>query len=70
MVQITRISCSWCDTMMDYDEAAARGKATYCANCGHRADVAKAQCDCRQCAERNRLFAIREREQERRGETY
>lgn len=33
-------SCSFCHTMTDQRT---------CPNCGHRADVARVQCDCPQC---------------------
>jgi hypothetical protein len=61
MSQIIRLSCSWCNTMNDVTE----GRAVYCADCGHRADVLRIACDCRKCKDTERLLAIREREQER-----
>jgi len=62
MAQIIRLSCSWCNAMNEVKE----GTATYCADCGHRADVLRAECDCRKCKDTGRLLAIRERERERR----
>lgn len=37
-------SCSWC-----HEANEIGGGAVYCRNCGHRADVPLAECDCRQC---------------------
>jgi hypothetical protein len=41
--------CAWCDEINDIVD----GK-TFCANCGHRADVAIMRCDCLVCTERQR----------------
>jgi hypothetical protein len=65
MLQIIRLSCSWCDAINDVAEAFELGRAIYCA-CGHRVDKTREDCDCRKCGDTKRLFAIREREQERR----
>lgn len=43
-------SCSWCHTTNDIT-AAARLLPVFCSTCGHRADVARMQCDCGECLE-------------------
>ena len=55
-----RQSCSWCHKMnvvwIDDEDAIdtmaailAGGVRVYCAECGHRADAALLDCDCRKC---------------------
>jgi hypothetical protein len=39
------ISCSWCHHMNNLDDPTVR----HCANCGHRADVPRLDCDCPKC---------------------
>lgn len=40
-----RQSCSWC-----HHVNVIRQSPTFCADCGHRADVARLSCDCPKCA--------------------
>lgn len=39
------VSCSWCH---ESNEAEMGG--VLCSNCGHRADVARVDCDCGKCS--------------------
>lgn len=41
-------SCSWCHEINDVGAG-----ATLCCGCGHRADVARADCDCSRCLPRS-----------------
>jgi hypothetical protein len=42
MISRVSVSCSWCHTMNRIGQP-------FCAECGHRADVARMDCDCRRC---------------------
>jgi hypothetical protein len=42
-------ACLWCGTKNEIGRARMHNLAIYCRHCGHRADKAKARCDCRQC---------------------
>jgi hypothetical protein len=46
------VACSWCHQVARLD-----GPKTYCRNCGHRADVARADCDCDACVGLRELAA-------------
>lgn len=50
------LSCSWCHEMNDISPNITHGVAIYCRNCGHRADVARVDCDCRNCKATRRLI--------------
>jgi hypothetical protein len=50
--------------MNDVTVAITNGSAVYCANCGHRADVLREECDCRKCAETERLKMIRDKQRD------
>lgn len=39
-------SCSWC---REGNEVRADGRKVFCWSCGHRADVARIDCDCPKC---------------------
>lgn len=41
-----RYTCSWCHTLSG---AAIPGYKVWCNECGHRADVARLDCDCPKC---------------------
>lgn len=41
-----RRSCSWCHATVNLSTDDSR---VMCANCGHRGDVPRADCDCREC---------------------
>lgn len=55
-----RVSCSWCYELNDVTKAREFKMAAYCRNCGHRADVARKDCDCRTCKETARLMSMRD----------
>jgi NADH pyrophosphatase NudC (nudix superfamily) len=38
------VSCSWCHELVE-----VRARIQYCPTCGHRADVARVDCDCPKC---------------------
>jgi len=45
-------SCSWCDELNEMRVAggdAGDPSPIFCSNCGHRADLARMQCDCSAC---------------------
>ncbi len=45
-------SCSWCHEMNEIVWVPA-----YCDTCGHRADVARAECDCHRCQHAREVIA-------------
>jgi uncharacterized Zn finger protein (UPF0148 family) len=55
--------CPHCGTPNEQTE----GWPVYCVLCDHRADVRRAECDCRKCNEMARLMRIREAEFARRA---
>jgi hypothetical protein len=44
----TRQTCSWCHEVVD-----VTGGPALCPNCGHRADVARLDCDCPACGRKD-----------------
>lgn len=44
-----RVICSWCHTENKVTADAANA-TTSCQFCGHRADVARLECDCQRCS--------------------
>jgi len=51
---VTGVTCGWCHELVN---VRAGGLPTYCPRCGHRADVARIDCDCPRCV--GTLRAIR-----------
>jgi hypothetical protein len=43
------LTCSWCNEANDKLKQAIK---VFCWSCGHRADVPRVECDCRQCRAR------------------
>jgi hypothetical protein len=56
MTTLHTYDCPHCSTSNEQTE----GEPVYCALCGHRADVRRADCDCRKCNEMARLIRMRE----------
>jgi len=57
-------SCSWCDTPNDVGAEGSYQGPVYCQQCGHRADLPREKCDCRQCADKARLIRMRDKERD------
>lgn len=51
------LTCSWCHTANTSD-----GRPVICRNCGHRADVARMDCDCTRCDQIERVRQVRARD--------
>lgn len=48
------ITCSWCHTGVNSNP----DRATFCPDCGHRADAPRMDCDCRVCQRRRMLSEL------------
>jgi hypothetical protein len=46
-------SCAWCGEINDITIARNQGQPSYCSECGHRADVVQADCNCWKCSAGN-----------------
>lgn len=49
------LSCPWCEEAGETRKGSGK---VYCWSCGHRADVPRAECDCRKCRTMSRPNSI------------